>query len=94
MVGDNVINNSKITDFSKKTLIFSIVLFAISFIIGIIPMICSLIAFHLEQSSKEQKRTLSVRMRPLVVTILIIGYCALIFLMIYLFLHKPDYITA
>ena len=63
--------------YTKKALVFSIILFAISFVIGTIPLIATLIAYHSEISSNEKAKIRSRRIKPFVITLLILGYLSL-----------------
>lgn len=71
--------------YTYRTLVYSLFLFAVSGIIGIVPLSLSVIAWHLAVSGKKER---IVRMRPWVIGAVIIGYVALVVAAIVLIINR------
>ena len=75
---ENNVTNRNIGLYSKKLFIWSLILFAISFIIGFIPLVCSTIAYHLEYSNQDTLNLKARKLYPVTLILLVLGYCVLL----------------
>lgn len=64
--------------FTKNSIVSSLILFALSTVIGIIPLAVTLTHYHLQLSNSNEKQQRAKRLEKYVKVLLIIGYILLI----------------
>lgn len=77
--------------FKKKPLIWSLILFALSAVIGIIPLVFSLIHYHLQLSADSKNQLKADKLEKSVVLLLVIGYILFIAIFISILIYLALY---
>ena len=80
MATQNVNNNLKEIGYSKWALYYSLILFAISAIIGILPLAAAIYVYYLETSKKGNSVMKAAKLKWMVILLIVIANIILLFL--------------